>query len=57
MVGWYVERLDPASGGDIVIVREGPFKQEADAVADAESRGMGWRVVSSSEGLETGVVV
>ena len=54
---WYIEKLDPASGGEIVIVREGPFEQEADAVADAEKRGMGWRVVSSSEELETGVVV
>ncbi len=54
---WYVERLDPMSGGDIVIVREGPFEKEAEAVADAKKRGMGWRVVASSEELETGVVV
>ncbi len=54
---WYVERLDPDSGGDTVIVREGPFKQEAEAVADAEKRGMDWRVVASSEELQTGVVV
>ena len=54
---WYVERVDPMSGGEIVIVREGPFEQEADAVADAGKRGMGWRVVSSSEELETGVLV
>ena len=45
------------SGGDIVIVREGPFEKEAEAVADAKKRGMGWRVVASSEELETGVVV
>ena len=54
---WYVERLDPMSGGETVIVREGPFEQEADAVADAEKRSKDWRVVSSSEELETGVVV
>ena len=54
---WYVERLDPMSGGDIVIVREGPFEKEAEAVADAKKRGIGWRVVASSEDLETGVIV
>ena len=54
---WYVERLDPAMGGDLVIVREGPFEQEADAVEDAKRRGMDWRVISSREELETGVLV
>ena len=54
---FYVEKLDPDSGGEIVIVREGPFEQEADAVADAKKRGMGWRVVSSREELDTGVLV
>ncbi len=54
---WYVERLDPMSGGEIVIVRKGPFEQDADAVADAKKRGMGWRVVSSNDELETGVLV
>ena len=53
----YVERLDPMSGGDIVIVPEGPFEKEAEAVADAKKRGMGWRVVSTNEELETGVLV
>ena len=41
----------------IVIVGEGPFEKEAETVADAKKRGMGWRVVASSEELETGVVV
>ena len=54
---WYVERLDPGSGGDVVIVREGPFEQEADAVADAQKRGMDWHVISSHEELDTGVLV
>ena len=53
---WYGEKLDRASG-DVVIVREGPFEKEAEAVADAKKRGMDWRVVASSEELETGVVV
>ncbi len=52
---WYVEKLDPEV--EIVLVREGPFEQEADAVADAKKRGMGWRAVSSSEELDTGVLV
>ncbi len=55
MVMWYVEKLDPEV--EIVLVREGPFEHEADAVADAEKRSKDWRVVSSSEELETGVVV
>ena len=54
---WYVERLDPMAAGRTVIAREGPFEQEADAVADAEKRGRGWRVISSREELETGGVV
>lgn len=45
------------SGGDIVIAREEPCEKEAEAVAEAKKRGMGWRVVASSEELETGVVV
>ncbi len=52
---WYVEKLDPES--EVVMMRVGPFEQEADAVADAEKRGRGYRVVSSSEELDTGVVV
>ncbi len=54
---WYVERLDPMVGRNLVIVREGPFEQEADAIADAKKRGMGWRVISSREELDTGVLV
>ena len=54
---WYVEKLDAMGGEGIPIVREGPFEKEADAVADAKKRGMDWRVVASSEELETGVVV
>ena len=54
---WYVEKLDRAAAANLVIVREGPFEQEADAVADAKKRGMGWRVVSSLEELDTGVLV
>ena len=54
---WYVERLDPMSGGDIVMWREGPFAQEAGAMEHAEKRGIGWRVVSSNEQLEIGGLV
>ena len=54
---WNVERLDPDAGGDTVVVRWGPFEKEAEAVADARTRGMGWRVVSTNEELETGIVI
>ena len=54
---WYVGRLDPDSGEDIVIVRECPFEQEAAAIAGAKKRRMGWRALSSNEEPETGVVV
>ena len=53
---WYVELRDP-DYPTIAIERQGPFEQEAEAVADAKKRGRGWRVVSSTEELETGVVV
>ena len=54
---WYVEKVDRDMGGGLVIVREGPFEQEAKAIADAEKRGKDWRVVSSNDELETGVLV
>ena len=54
---WYVEKVDRDMGGGLVIERAGPFEKEAKAVADAEKRGMDWRVVASSEELQTGVVV
>ena len=54
---WYVEKVDRDMGGGLVIGREGPFEKEAEAVADAKKRGMGWRVVSSNDELTTGVLV
>ncbi len=40
---WYVEKVDRDMGGGLVIAREGPFEQGAEAIANAE--------------LETGVLV